>query len=95
MVAYTYYESDPRVIREAEAAVEGGFDVDFLALCRPGTPRTEMMRGVRLLRLNQAKYRGGGHLRYLLGYAQFFLRCLFKTTFLFLQRGYRRVRSTP
>ena len=62
MVAYTYYESDPRVIREAEAAVDGGFEVDFLALRRPGTSQTEMIRGVRVLRLKQAKYRGSGYL---------------------------------
>ena len=31
MLGYTYYESDSRVIREAEAAVAAEFDVDFLA----------------------------------------------------------------
>lgn len=29
MIAYTYYESDARVIREAEAAANDGFSVDF------------------------------------------------------------------
>ncbi len=37
MIAYSYYEQDPRVIREAEAAVDGGFDVDFLALRKEGS----------------------------------------------------------
>jgi glycosyltransferase involved in cell wall biosynthesis len=91
MIAYSYYESDPRVIREAEAAVDGGFDVDFLALHRTGTPQTEMIRGVRVIRLNQAKYRGAGHLKYLLGYATFFLRCFLKTTSLFFRRRYRAI----
>ena len=89
MIAYTYYESDPRVIREAEAAVGGGVEVDFLALRKPGTPATEMFRGVRLLRLNQNKYRGRGHFRYLLAYLLFFLRCFFKTTGLYFKRRYR------
>jgi glycosyltransferase involved in cell wall biosynthesis len=89
MVAYTYYESDPRVIREAEAAVDGGFDVDFLALQKAGTPATEMIRGVRLIRLNQAKYRGHGRLRYLMEYLTFFLRCFVKITTLFFKRQYR------
>jgi len=31
MTGYTYYEIDPRVTREAEAAVGGGFEVDVLA----------------------------------------------------------------
>lgn len=89
MIAYTNYESDPRVIREAEAAVEGGFDVDFVALRRQGTPPTERIRGVNLLRLNQGRYRGGGHFRYVLEYIKFFFRCFVKTTILFFRRRYR------
>src|SRR6185312_13064079 len=61
MLGYTYYESDSRVIREAEAAVDAGFEVDFLALRRAGSPRTESIRGVRVVRLAQEKYRGRGH----------------------------------
>jgi glycosyltransferase involved in cell wall biosynthesis len=89
MVAYSYYESDPRVIREAEAAVEGGFDVDFLALHRAGTPSTEVIRGVCVIRLNQRKYRGGGHGKYLLEYLKFFFRCMVKISTLFFKRRYR------
>jgi glycosyltransferase involved in cell wall biosynthesis len=88
MIGYTYYESDPRVIREAEAAIDGGFDVDFLALRRTGTSSTEVVRGVRVIRLNQAKYRGGGHFKYLLEYLKFFFRCLAKSTSLFFKRRY-------
>lgn len=91
MVAYTYYESDPRVIREAEAAVAGGFDVDFLALRRPGTAAEENVRGVHVIRLNQAKYRGRGHLSYLWQYVSFFLRCLAASTRLQFRRRYRVV----
>lgn len=91
MVAYTYYESDPRVIREAEAAVDAGFDVDFLALRREGTLSTEIVRGVRLIRLSQAKYRGAGHLRYVRAYGMFFLRCFLKITRLSLGRKYRAI----
>ena len=89
MIAYTHYESDPRVIREAEAAVAGGFEVDFLALRRPESPARELVRGVRVLRLNQRRYRGGGHVRYLLSYLEFFVRVFFKSTLLFFQRRYR------
>jgi len=89
MIAYTYYESDTRVIREAEAAVEGGFEVDFLALRKPGSPKTEVVRGVRVIRLNQAKYRGRGYAAYVLGYLMFFLRCLVASATLHLKRRYR------
>lgn len=91
MVAYTYYEVDPRVIREAEAGVAGGFEVDFLALRRPGSAPTEYIRGVRLMRLNQAKYRGRGHFKYLMAYLEFFIRCFVKTAVLFVRRHYRVV----
>ena len=91
MIAYSYYEQDPRVIREAEAAVDGGFDVDFLALRKEGTPPTEEFRGVHLIRLNQAKYRGGRHFRYLIEYLKFFFKCLGMTTRLFLKRRYAAI----
>ena len=39
MIAYTYYQSDPRVIREAEAAVAAGMEVDFLRCVVSGTLR--------------------------------------------------------
>jgi glycosyltransferase involved in cell wall biosynthesis len=89
MIGYTYYESDSRVIREAEAAVDSGFEVDFVALRRAGSPRAETIRGVRVVRLAQEKYRGRGHLKYFLAYFEFFIRCFLKTTALFFQKGYR------
>jgi glycosyltransferase involved in cell wall biosynthesis len=91
MIAYTNYPTDPRVIREAEAAVSGGFDVDFIALRRDGEPPQEFIRGVRLIRLKQTRYRGAGVLRYMLSYLQFFFRCLLKTTWLQARKRYRVV----
>jgi glycosyltransferase involved in cell wall biosynthesis len=91
MIAYTYYESDPRVIREAEAALSGGFDVDFVALKREGQPPIEIIRGVRVARVAQSRYRGGGHLRYLASYVEFFLRCLVQATVMHLRRRYAAI----
>lgn len=88
MMAYTYYESDPRVMREAEAAVNEGFNVDFLALRKVGTASSEILNGVRIIRLNQSKYRGGRHHKYLLEYAKFFIRCFAKATCLHFKRWY-------
>ena len=45
MVAYTHYESDPRVRREAEALIDAGMRVDFLALRRGGQPAHEIIDG--------------------------------------------------
>jgi glycosyltransferase involved in cell wall biosynthesis len=88
MIAYTHYRTDPRVIRAAEAAVNDGFDVDFLALRREGDPRVEMVRGVRVIHVNQYRYRGRGLFRYLLAYLGFFIRCFFKSARLSLQKSY-------
>ena len=89
MIAYTHYETDPRVIREAEAARAAGFEVDFLALRRRNDQPIQEINGVRVIRLNQYRYRGSGHVRYLLAYLEFFLRCFFRSTALFLSRRYR------
>ncbi len=89
MIAYTNYESDPRVVREAEAAVDGGFDVDVIALRRGDQPDIEVLRGVRVVRLRQERYRGGSRIRYALAYLEFFFRCLAKSLLLFPSRRYR------
>jgi glycosyltransferase involved in cell wall biosynthesis len=91
MIAYTNYRTDPRVIREAEAAVCGGFDVDFIALRRDTDPAQEWINGVRVIHLNQVRYRGAGSLWYVLSYLEFFLRCFFKTSWLQLEKRYRAV----
>jgi glycosyltransferase involved in cell wall biosynthesis len=88
MIAYTNYLTDPRVIRAAEAAVEAGFDVDFIALRRPDDPAEEVVRGVRLIHLNQSRYRGGGIVGYMLSYLEFFFRCFFRTALLHFRRHY-------
>jgi len=89
MMAYTYYRSDPRVIRAAEAAAGAGFEVDFFALRKQGDPAIENIRGVNVHHLNQARYRGKSHISYLASYLEFFVRCLCKTTFLHLKNRYR------
>jgi glycosyltransferase involved in cell wall biosynthesis len=89
MIAYTNYEIDPRVIRAAEAAAEAGFVVDFLALRRAGQPAEEMVRGVRVIRLPQERYRSQSRLGYVLAYLEFFLRCFVTSTRLFVRRRYR------
>jgi glycosyltransferase involved in cell wall biosynthesis len=88
MIAYTNYETDPRVIRAAEAAAEAGYEVDVLALRRPGQPAVELRRGVNVLRLPQERYRGRSRFGYVLAYAAFFCRCFAASTRLFITRRY-------
>jgi glycosyltransferase involved in cell wall biosynthesis len=88
MLAYTNYRTDPRVIREAEAAARAGHSVDFIALRREGEPDEDVINGVRVLRVKQTRYRGRGRLAYLLAYAEFFLRCAVLSTRLHLAHRY-------
>ena len=50
MAAYTNYRRDPRVKREAEALVEAGHRVVFLARRQPGEPNRETIAGVDVIK---------------------------------------------
>jgi len=76
------------VIRAAEAALGGNFAVDVIALRRQGQLPLETIRGVRVFRVRQERYRGPSRLKYLLTYIEFFLRCAVTSTRLFLTRRY-------
>jgi glycosyltransferase involved in cell wall biosynthesis len=91
MIAYTHYNTDPRVIREAEAATAAGFEVDVFVLRRGDDLNLESIRDVNVYHLNQKRYRGRSHFRYLLAYVEFFIRCSFKSALLHLRRHYRLV----
>jgi glycosyltransferase involved in cell wall biosynthesis len=51
---------EPRVGSEARAAVDAGFDVDIIALRRPGEASREIVEGVRVRRLPVEHRRGAG-----------------------------------
>lgn len=89
MMAYTNYEVDPRVIRAAEAAAEAGFSVDCIVLRRHGQSAEQMVNGVRVVRVHQARYRGRSRVGYAFAYSMFFLRCFALASRLFISRRYR------
>lgn len=70
-LAYTHYESDPRVRREAEALAGRGDQVTVWALRKEGTPEAETVRGVEVRRLALPRYRGGKASAYARSYARF------------------------
>jgi glycosyltransferase involved in cell wall biosynthesis len=71
MIAYTVYSRDGRVKRHAEALAERGDWVDVI--CLEGEP-PQRSRGVRLIGIPIARYRGRSHARYLRSYLTFFSR---------------------
>ena len=72
MVAYTHYESDPRVRREAETLAERGDEVTVWCLQSEGTQAFDRIEGVDVRRIAISRYRGGKALAYVGSYLQFF-----------------------
>jgi len=66
-----YPIGEPRVARQARAALEAGFDVDVIATRRQSEPPSEVVDGVRVFRLPVEHRRGGGILRVLREYIAF------------------------
>jgi len=97
MVAYTFYETDSRVMRYAEALAQRGDDVEVFALRRPGTPRTEVLCGVRVHRLQGRQFNERGRFSYLWRIVVFLMRALFQVSARDLQQKYDlvHVHSVP
>jgi glycosyltransferase involved in cell wall biosynthesis len=74
MVSYSFYESDNRVMRYAEALVNRGDEVDVVALRRPGHAPFENMDGVRVFRVQERRRDERGPLSHLKRLIEFFLR---------------------
>jgi glycosyltransferase involved in cell wall biosynthesis len=51
MLAYSFYESDMRILRYAKTLTERGDVVDVIALRREGDPTFEVLHGVNLVRI--------------------------------------------
>lgn len=71
MVAYTYYETDPRCRREATAAAEAGLDVHFYTLSKNGCHRISQIEGITLHELPSVRYRGNKSFFYIVSYIRF------------------------
>jgi len=72
MVVFSYYPSDPRVRREAEALAESGMHVDIICLRDRYEKKTEVVNSVRVYRLPIQRSRAG-KLSYVFEYASFIL----------------------
>ena len=88
MVAYTNYLSDARPRREAEALARRGDRVDFIALGEKDRHAVETVHGVRVFRVKQLRYRGGGGLSYGLSYLRFLCAATMKLVRLFKRERY-------
>ena len=73
MAAYTNYRRDPRVKREAEALVETGHHVVFLARRQHGEPNREIIAGVDVIKTIGLKNKCTSFIEYMIDYVIFFL----------------------
>ena len=89
MVAYTHYQFDSRVRREAEALVERGDTVDFICLDDGNEEKFEFCKGVRLIKISSKRYRGSNTKMYLISYLHFFLAATLKLAKLQLKNSYQ------
>ena len=83
-----YPIGEPRVTRQARAALEAGFDVDVVATRREGEPSVEVVDGVRVFRLPVEHRRGGGLLGILREYLGFTVLATLKVARLSARRRY-------
>ena len=97
MLAYTFYETDNRVRRYAEALVKRGDQVDAIALAREGISDCEVIQGVRVFRIQKRVIDERGPLSYLTKLVLFFIRSAWFLTIMHLREPYDiiHVHSVP
>ncbi len=97
MLAYTFYESDARVIRYASTLAERGDSVDVFALRRPGQPSHEVLDGVNVYRVQERTLNERGRLTYALRILRFLVRSTAAISAKHVQQPYHliHVHSVP
>lgn len=97
MLAYTFYESDNRVRRYAEALAKRGDQVDAVALGRRDLPSRDVIAGVNLFRIQKRVINERGPVSYLIKLLVFFLRSAWFVTLRHLRKPYDviHVHSVP
>ena len=74
MLSYSFYESDGRVMRYAEALAKRGDEVDVISLRQEGQAEFEVVRGVNVHRIQERVRNEKGKLDYLYRLGKFFVK---------------------
>jgi predicted glycosyltransferase/glycosyltransferase involved in cell wall biosynthesis len=91
VVLYSYYETDVRPMREAEALANAGMEVDVICLRHnPSDPLRDRINGVNLFRLPLRRQRSG-KMSYLFRYAAFFISAFCRLAFWSFRKRYKLV----
>lgn len=78
MVTYSFYETDSRVVRYAEALAGLGDHVDVFALRGQGASTSEIINGVQVYRLQERLFNERSRLTYGWRILTFFMRAMFQ-----------------
>ena len=97
MLAYTFYETDGRVMRYAETLAKEGVIVDAIVLRRDNQPEEEIINGVKVLRIQRRVKNESGKFSYLARILKFFFRSMIEITRRHLKEPYDiiHVHSVP
>jgi glycosyltransferase involved in cell wall biosynthesis len=87
MIVFSYYPSDPRVRREAEALIDEGYSVSVICLKNRQERKHETVNGVRVIRCSIRRSRGS-KMSYLIEYGLFSLYAMLKISMLHLLRRF-------
>ena len=88
MLAYSFYESDNRVMRYAETLARRGDEVDVISLRRNGQEKEEILRGVNILRIQERPINEKKKLAYISRILRFFFKSLIILSRRHLKRRY-------
>ena len=97
MLAYTFYETDGRVMRYAETLAKEGVIVEAIVLRRDNQPEEEFINGVKVLRIQGRVKNESGKFSYLARILKFFFRSMIEITRRHLKEPYDiiHVHSVP
>lgn len=76
-IGYTQFFSDVRVVRETQAAVEAGFEVDVFCLQED---TSKEYPGINVIFNPHNQYKGSKKISFVLSYLQFFFFCFWRVT---------------
>jgi glycosyltransferase involved in cell wall biosynthesis len=88
IIAYSSYQTDGRIIKQAESASHAGYSVDVITPRKKAESLKETINSVNLFRLNIREYSGRSNFCYIISYLQFFIVGLFKVTLMHFSRRY-------
>lgn len=89
MVAYTYYPTDTRVRREAEALAYRADNVEVISLGQKDKDIIQTLNEVKLIQILSTRYRGSNRVFYLINYFLFFIIASFILTVKHLKKPYQ------